>query len=806
MVGRTKSLFTLAMRNYPSVTDKLLECASLSIPTLDKVSKIMAIIKSSLVVDRLPSTSQPFSGKYHRGDICIQHYVEFLKVQILEEFNRFALTTDWKYFALYFAVVQSSGYGKTRLLLEAGRFDAHTIYTCLRAEGSQGYPNGNAFVRDLLIRNLKTLDDFKYFLSVVYHIAAELATQNRAEDVFALHLHRLEGDDIKFAEFWTLIEKNFKAYDSVEARAELIRIVQDAQSKYGEVFKMNGQKAFNTGTVVEFKGSKLPSEIVFVLDEAKILTDTLNVDKSVFRYLRRAHNLMGFKNFVLVFVDTVSSISESAPSALHDASLRPVKGMDVLPVYYQILTYDSCASELPFPDDISREHRLAKIFSRGRPLWYALYFNTHYLVPGIIQQAIAFAKVKLTNMAFGVTKKIERVDWNSIAAITLRFGVNGISDYSYGTPLVADHMATVLYFGEDRIRLYIRYVAEPILAEGACQYLYFDSSSTVCNIALAYKPLCSLDHAIVSGLLDFGEIDEFSLRLMLGLSHDFVHAPFVTQGSPDYLFTDGIPLRHFLDVFIPPKYREKYRMVYGVDCFDLNHPNIQKLMAYGWVAFTSFNVIDDLATVGLTEANLKRAFEYRYAFSGPHEFPGCDCIISVEIRENGRVYYGALIIQMKSYTNELKPGQLFKFAGKKLGLDNCFRVAPKKPIFKGDECMRTRYMSLLVEHDMTDSFNKGMITPKTVDAALNHFEAYGNHAILRSQMDLPFLSPDLRAYFENLKTKHIDLFKKQESRNALMLMNPHGFSLLGNGYLNEAIREPNPEDDLSDDDDDSMNS
>ena len=116
-------------------SEKLMELASTATP-LDQVDKIFNVIHGIPIEKEfrfdLEETISAFNLRYIQPEVALDHYRDFVRDKIMKEYNK----NPEKYHSLYFSVVQSSGYGKSRLLLEAGKRKLHTVYACLRQENS----------------------------------------------------------------------------------------------------------------------------------------------------------------------------------------------------------------------------------------------------------------------------------------------------------------------------------------------------------------------------------------------------------------------------------------------------------------------------------------------------------------------------------------------------------------------------------------------------------------------------------------------------------------------------------------------
>lgn len=64
-----------------------------------------------------------FSCDFEDGKRVVEHYAEHVRNEVLAQYRK----KKSKYYAPYFTVFQSSGYGKNRLMLEAGKRHLNTV-------------------------------------------------------------------------------------------------------------------------------------------------------------------------------------------------------------------------------------------------------------------------------------------------------------------------------------------------------------------------------------------------------------------------------------------------------------------------------------------------------------------------------------------------------------------------------------------------------------------------------------------------------------------------------------------------------
>src|SRR5690606_27485726 len=144
------------------------------------------------------------------------------------------------------------------------------------------------------------------------------------------------------------------------------------------------------------------------------------------------------KTCVLLFVDTLSTVSNFALHKSFDNSLKPKLRFDLLPPYYELQTFISYKSLIdpqvlgPFEDhaeDPQKELRFR--FSIGRPMWYAYFFcrNEKIVEDRLLntKSAVHFAMKKLS---FSETSLYEANSDTKLAVFSCRFGVKGVLDHT----------------------------------------------------------------------------------------------------------------------------------------------------------------------------------------------------------------------------------------------------------------------------------------------------------------------------------------------------------------------------------------
>ena len=383
---------------------------------------------------------EAFNVAYAEGDgtdvSALKDFVRYVKDELIAKYNR----EPENYHSLYGSIIQSSGYGKSRLVLEAGQKDhLNVVYGCSRHQGSAGYPPSNKKLNDIL-GSLSTLVDYERFIIACYFAAASFACVPRSRKP----LKELAGDDYLFTEYWEKVHGLLDEYR--KANGSLWETDKTKFKALQRHYHTNKDRCYKNRNLLArvSAGQKtydILTELVIVFDEAKHL---LEGEESKFRRLRRAHRGLKCTNVVLIFIDTLGKISNFMPATFMDPSYRyGGNEFNLLRTYYALLTADSLALKLTSADELdSRFAKLAEAFSHGRPMWRAYFFSRtepRMIGKADVDTAIGFAQQKLT-----FSRYLEQSLLNDakIAVSSIRFGIFGVLDHTLATQLMSSYMGT----------------------------------------------------------------------------------------------------------------------------------------------------------------------------------------------------------------------------------------------------------------------------------------------------------------------------------------------------------------------------
>lgn len=562
-------------------------------------TSIIEIIKyygdlSRVNIEHVQNSRKAFKTKYEHEERALNHFKKFVD-KCITDFQESPKT----FYSLSFPIVQSSGMGKTRLVLESGRKTMHVVYGCLRDSRSTGYPVGNENLMNFLRNNNET-EKLMEFLAIVY--ITFFSMWHRYKTKFPsvkFPMAKLEGDDIKFQRFWKFTIDFYNKMSKLERK----KIIQEFR------FWQKREDA---------------PEVLFAIDEASDLVKLNPGDKvSRFVNLREAFADLDSRKLVLVFMDTSSIIVHAQPKEYRD--FRP----KLLPPFYEILAMNCRPAN--FNLEMDRETELIAAFSYGRPLWYAYFFkgDAHFL--SAVPRAIRFTRLKL---AFTDDTQNLLGDDAAAAVASFRFGISGISYYPLASDLMKSHMAVGISIWGDRPKMQIEYIPEPLLGEAACQllhghqqekheYEYHTSEEKVCHVLKKFTSKC------LAGLVDAGSVKEITARIILSLAYDHVHLG--QDINSTHLFSDAISVKEFLEALLSKEYLRKYSEFFG--CQPVNFKEIPILD--GRVCFTSWIRMGRIPNDHIPEMFLKQCFHMRCAVSVPLSHGDFELIIPVRMT-NGR--------------------------------------------------------------------------------------------------------------------------------------------------------------------------
>ncbi|KAI9994712.1 hypothetical protein PInf_011543 [Phytophthora infestans] len=402
--------------------------------------------------------------------------------------------------APYVTVVQSSGFGKSRMLFELARkakndqgSQMKVLYTCVRLYGSTGYPEATICLRDWLTAWSSTIEQIASRLEAIYNYAI-----NNWADVQA--------------EWFNM----FKEGADSDALSNLFQQARNDQE--GE------KKKIVDSSVKKNQDGKM---VVLVVDEARsLLKVKANPGASIvkvndFRLLRRAlalvNNRIGAEGGIFgVFIDTSLKISDSE-SKLRKADDDDMTGGGQV----ENLTLSAEAelkAEIAAYKAIvtgSENDGWSALLRMGRPMWWSTFTERD----GLPQVFLSDLVTQAANMLLMGNDFKQEASYNEktmfgVASMLCRLGVRPYSTSTLASQVVADFMAVLAYVKFESEGYLSSYASDPVLALGAIKVWHFLKDG------LSKYILPQLKKLILDEALDTGGICEMVARILLLLAMD----------------------------------------------------------------------------------------------------------------------------------------------------------------------------------------------------------------------------------------------------------------------------------------------
>ncbi|KAG9313098.1 hypothetical protein JVU11DRAFT_6543 [Chiua virens] len=494
------------------------------------------IVRQNLSPEQLSALRGALSRPF-RGD-ALDAFLNYLE-ENGKAFNEY----PQRYYAKFCSIVQSSGCGKTRLMLELGTKNVFVLYMNIRSpEDTQGYPPRDDIPANILTARYNTEQEYsmrcRAFFAAVFKVLGRLPWT-----LDWCHKMRDIGN-IARTEFFLELEDEF---------GKVLRAMSSSSSSPTEIMKEYYEKmaAGHTNAL----SARQNTPMVIALDEAHVLhehrisgsgsalaTVLLRVIKEYSELLRPVW---------VVFASTTSRAAHYAtPQTLYPSQRVAIEGQLLFPPFTQ-LGWDQHAPSLKdaLQDDVATG---AHIIKYGRPLWMSLSENRNTSLSGIVN----LAGQKLCGV--GMEAFNLGVDQQAFAVLAQRFGLDITFGHRnavrYVEDLVASHLRVCIKTTEDRIWSYTTYPSEPILSCAAANVLHSDD-----NLVSALNSLAKMAG---NSVINVGDIGELVSRFLWLLAKDFfVREPERVVREPKMVVVDTrklldchpVPVTAFLEFFLGPR-------------------------------------------------------------------------------------------------------------------------------------------------------------------------------------------------------------------------------------------------------------
>jgi len=442
-----------------------------------------------------------FTKLAYRGDACTS-----FRAYLNRCWEEYSSRPD-AYKAPYLSIVQSSGFGKSRLLQELAQVTskekggtARVLYVCARREPSTGYPQATINLHDWLLADGLTEADMTSRLEVIYYYAQ----QNwEAVGTNWLALFTTSQADLTVANALKAAELEWRSSNTTQpvANRVVVLVVDEARSLLTE----------------------RPDRI----NKFRVLRHAL---KNATANIRRRHvNVNG--GIIAVLADTNSRVADFTPSLANEPSSRmdhndppftlfpPFVLTHTMDVHWQHGAHTNGFSD--YKDAVlgsTNTEAWKHLISMGRPLWKSTFDSS-------MEQSNDEAKATESVLALAARKlllggtPLNADNYNEstmfgVASMLCRLGLRPYSRSSLASRAVADFMAILAYVDYENDGHVSSYSSDPVLALGATEVWYANDT------ALSNHLLPQLNKLLLNEILDVGEVGEVLARILLLLVMD----------------------------------------------------------------------------------------------------------------------------------------------------------------------------------------------------------------------------------------------------------------------------------------------
>ncbi|CAG8571566.1 4681_t:CDS:2 [Funneliformis caledonium] len=486
----------------------------------------------------------------------------------------------------YIAIVQSSGYGKSRLIKEIAR-EIHTLYLNLGI-GQDCFPRPTECAEQIISSFQSSSDPTVWFNNLLEK--AMFLIKEKSMSPSELWRQQEDGGRI----FW-----------------KDVLVAADRNEPIGR-FKSEKKTKSSNLHLEQLGNDKYNIKILFCIDEGRKLIEILhnNWNISLFQCWRRALQNSSWRSCGVfsVILDTTSRVSNFAPSKKDDPTLKTLLTYYIFPPFIDICTFNSLAIDEGDPYDIT--------FSRGRPFWKAMkdvYFEERSTIDAW-RNVITLARVKLQgggsvnrNLDVNVRKK----NLITMAVIASLCSIDISPQEHFAGDLVASHLGTCIGISTDRTRILVSYPPEPVISEAALQLLEKDL-------------LTDFAETLKQGIVEPGKRGELVGELILLLTRKQVK-----QRERKNFYMDSVSLTGFLEELLVENIVLKEEI------------DEHKYFKTAEISFTRF------VTIGRVPSyyDLIEAFKTCVAFNLKRNHKGADILIPVKVGTQ----YTVWLIQIKNH-------------------------------------------------------------------------------------------------------------------------------------------------------------
>ncbi|RIA93600.1 hypothetical protein C1645_735376 [Glomus cerebriforme] len=588
---------------------------------MDKMSK--------LTINEYESELQYASAAFGCDFKNTLKYVEYFQNYIIKCYNNSKDT-----YIPYVPIIQSSGYGKSRLIKEHAN-QVYTLYLNLGID-QNCFPYTSACAKEF-IRSFQIAKDpdtwFNTFLAKAVSLVVFEAKDN----------------NINKNLFW----KNHLDDNGQSIWKSAIKVANDTKIS-DDLISIRD----NPGYLEENFDNENEIKILLCIDEGRKLIQEINdkLNISLFQCWKHAlqKNKWRTKGLFSVILDTTLQLTNFSPALEYNTTIKTFQEDRMLfkPFIY-IPTYDSLAN--------NSGKFYSQAFSIGRPCWKA--FRDEFIKEvnynDIKAEDYAWEKVKLlakiklqggTNNSF---INNEKNTFTSIAIFASFCSIDISSSVHFASNLIANHLGTFLSISQDRTKILVCYPSEPLVTEAAYELL---DNNILQLIAQSFS----------QGIVNLGKQDEIVGELILILTHQKLYKKLIKTKQSAF-FTGEIRLVTFLDNLL------KNNFTLNENCTEHNS------LKNGSISFTRFVTIRTIPTLN----DIKKGYISCVAFNLKQNQQGANFLIPVKLNKN---IYTVWIIQIKNHNLDKYNSDIM--------VDSISKLKPRYVFSKTDLAELNPYLSM----------------------------------------------------------------------------------------------------------------
>ena len=663
-------------------------------------------------------------------------------MDVLNAFNQHTLNcaTNWaensKLYAPYFALVNASGMGKSRLIKELLLEKNVGFYICLRKSNSSGYPLDSG----VPLKVFDSVTDTAAFLLACLQKLIDYVTKDGNQCLKTFVAQQFNYNTI--TTFWT---------DVLARKRHIMK--QASRDFYAKEFRDSFDQINNLKQQFQLQ-EKWTINGLFIIDEARIL-----VEEDYFQNFRIALQLLPRNPHYLsaaIVVDTMSKISHFSPTAHSDPSSRLQDRSTYLFEPFHMLAFVDIYA--PADTDGVKVLTEEQILSVGRPLWGS-YIAADNFIPA--DKLVNFAQEKLlggvslnSNFIMGAPDAI------TILGVRCPIEVNPaakLSEY-----LSSERMRFLTFISRDRSFCRTEFTSEPILVAASKRITenYGLTHGIMSDSVLTY-----LTAYVQQGDVEAGYVGELAVRLLLLRASDLLY-----RNANIRTIVGNIPVNNFIKMLLNEKLRSDVSVVNFMNT-KLNN------------AVINFNHIVKVDFL-VTPKYLVTAFQRGYAFVTANNASGADLIIPMymgstlkegDIIDPEEMSY--IVVQVKNvvtvsegqlkkdFLEKVKPAFTEVFSYGKPFVSIYLNVKSEKEISKFHVDEDEEHLAFAASKSMIGSseyiikaFNMGDSFNQLVDARFSYIDSILDWKQLR------FIHNMVATRYPDCIVELIDEFQKEEQR------------------------------------------